>query len=242
MVPFPMGNQTRIKENKMKKLLGIVMGLGLACAANATIIANYEFTNDTTANVILPTSGDATTSDADVTAGSWTSGAGFTGAVTAAGSMFTSIGNGVTANNTLLSTAITNNDYFEVTIGATEGNEISYSELTFDALVANVARSATEYAIVSSINGYTEANVISSGSLTTTSAGYTVDLSGTEYQNVDTDTTFRIYVWGAGSTASSSLTSFDNIEFTGTVIPEPATIGMLGLGSVALLAFRRRIK
>ena len=39
----------------------------------------------------------------------------------------------------------------------------------------------------------------------------------------------------------AAVTWVDNIAFTGTVIPEPATIGMLGLGALITLVIRRRL-
>ena len=39
----------------------------------------------------------------------------------------------------------------------------------------------------------------------------------------------------------AAVTWVDNIAFTGTVIPEPATIGMLGFGALITLGIRRRL-
>ena len=49
-------------------------------------------------------------------------------------------------------------------------------------------------------------------------------------------------IWGPGEALPSGAAYLDNfVVDSGTIIPEPATIGLLGLGSLALLRKRRRV-
>jgi hypothetical protein len=49
----------------------------------------------------------------------------------------------------------------------------------------------------------------------------------------------EVFNFGVYAEVNSGAAFFDDSNLTFTAIPEPATIGMLGLGSVALMAFRR---
>lgn len=52
--------------------------------------------------------------------------------------------------------------------------------------------------------------------------------------------TFRLYI-NEDAAGEAKAMALDNISFDVTVIPEPATIGMLGIGSLLVLLIRRRI-
>jgi hypothetical protein len=74
-------------------------------------------------------------------------------------------------------------------------------------------------------------------SLTSTS----FDLSGVPSLQSRTNTTqFRFYVYDNSTVTTKVLRArVDNITVNGSVIPEPVTIGMLGLGSLIVLTLRR---
>lgn len=67
------------------------------------------------------------------------------------------------------------------------------------------------------------------------------DLEGDEGQNLTGDVYFRVYAAGSnddGDAGNSLL--FGNLTITGDVVPEPATMAMLGIGGLAALLRRRK--
>ena len=248
----------------MKKIIGLMMGLGLAVAANADIIAGYDFGTPT-----AMTNG-ATTVESGVSA-SVVSGAGgasaFAGQYTlgdntglaASGTTFgsTEAGNfgGTSENLTAgsLAGAITANDYMTFTIIADEAGTLNVSGFSLASTIASLTnnRPAEFFNVLAQANGgstWGAANALTSDQETTVVQGLSdwddtfIDLSGNaSLQGIDS-VEFRIYMWGGNGTAASSRVNFDQIVVEGSVIPEPATIGLLGLGAVALLALRRRVR
>lgn len=196
----------------------------------STILAGYDFTGG---------SASVSTNNSKIIAGDWSTR--FTDAFNGGegdrtgkdaegnsvfsvdgGSMITSIGAGVTKSNNSLQTAINNADYFSVTITPKEGFKMNLASFTFMAVIANANRSAKLWAVTSNIGGHTVAAALGTGSISgldrsAYSDKIIVDLSEPQFQNIATATEFRIYAYGAGSVASVSLTSYDNIALNGTV-------------------------
>jgi len=97
-------------------------------------------------------------------------------------------------------------------------NNVNIFDANWDSVLWSIERTgAAEYTLAISVNGGAEKSWVHS--------------SGGEM--TDTFDTFVLYQ----STGIASFT-LDNVQVS--VIPEPATIGMLGLGGVTLLMFRRR--
>ena len=70
-----------------------------------------------------------------------------------------------------------------------------------------------------------------------TATSSTIDLTGSQYQNLTGDVTFY---WAAGGPGSGDI-EFDNIVVNGTVaVTEAASAALLGLGGLALILRRRK--
>lgn len=67
------------------------------------------------------------------------------------------------------------------------------------------------------------------------------DLEGDEGQNLTGDVYFRIYAAGSGTDGDpGNSLLLGNLTITGDVVPEPATLGLLGIGGLGVLLRRRR--
>lgn len=153
----------------------------------------------------------------------------------------------VTSNSK--SDALQDGSYFSFEIEPVAGTPLSLSNLTF--LSATTAGS--EYAFTgtvfvrSSVDGFATdlAEFTRSSTTATTAANYVsraVDLSGAAFQNLTAPVTFRLYFWDDSSTLTSTNTGVvhrvDDIIVNS--VPEPGSVGLLGLGALSLLVRRRR--
>jgi hypothetical protein len=105
--------------------------------------------------------------------------------------------------------------------------------------------------LLSSATGFTAANSLGTASLfaanTASNFLVNVDLSGvTALQGVNSAVEFRIYYVNASTSTSQALgflgdgnTGTYDVALQGSVVPEPATVGMLGLGALVTLLIRR---
>jgi len=251
----------------MKPSLIIIIA-SIITEGTATVVANYDFSNSGTPTDLPNTFAEPLTSDPNITASSFSNGPGFTGSVVVApgistgsdslgntgygtgnGFLYANRGSGVNTNGTEAE-AFTDGEYFEVTITPETNYEINFTTLSFYSWVNNKNRGADQFTVTSSIDGHSLLNAIGVGEISPNSSGvtannalsYNINLSAPQFQNIDTSTTFRIYVWSGGSTTSSSLVGFDNLVFDGdvSIIPEPSTTIILGAGLGALVMRRRR--
>ncbi len=135
------------------------------------------------------------------------------------------------------SAAINNNRYFEFTL--TPGTGYTFASL--DTLVFDWARGGDQgtrgiYAYVST-----------DGFATSTKIGQQVNSSGTAWNigqsynigltNVTGPVVFRFYSRAEG--ADNRDMRFDNIVVNGTLIPEPASLALMGIGGLLMLSRRR---
>ena len=151
------------------------------------------------------------------------------------------------------------NDYFSFTLTPDAGKTASYDNIyTRFVMNAGGADAAMNFTLMSSQTGFTtnSSSILGSFNIATLAAveGYNPSVHTTDFdvsgvvalQNVATATEFRIYTWkdyggnriGIGHTWSGL--SGDDLRVDGTVIPEPATLGLLGFVSAGMLWFRRR--
>lgn len=148
-----------------------------------------------------------------------------------------------------LAVAITNNDYITFNVEASSGFTMTLTNLSFVAGRADEAKSATDWAVMSSVDGFTDGDEV--GTLLVTGAqqagdlqSFNFDLTGTGYENIaaGTNVEFRIYMWGASGAKSSSRVQIDNVLLQGTtsVVPEPGTFALLaGLTGLTSAMLRR---
>jgi len=149
-----------------------------------------------------------------------------------------------------LANAIAGGHYIEISISATAGYELNLSSIEMNGQTSGTGW--TDAVFMSSIAGYTAGNELDTvtgiadvtGGLDTDASGWgaPIDLSGAAYQGLTGTTTFRIYGWGATSGAGVSYIrnlSGDDFVINGSVVPEPATIAMFGIGGLIAFIVRR---
>lgn len=236
----------------MKIKIQYIASLAAACVAmshsHAAVIAEYDFNTDL----------NASTADANITAGAVTSGAGISGSGRSSfsNSLFAQTGATSTAS-IRVGTAIANDDYFSVTMGADSGYYMDLDSITLDYGYTNNSGSFgvkdLKAYIFSSVDGFVDAgDILGSEVIQTTvdnnslqypggSPGLTVDLSAYSYVWSGGEIEFRIYL--ADNTNSSAYVHrIDNVTLNGTVavVPEPSSTALLGLGGLAVLLRRKR--
>ena len=225
----------------MKKMLGIAgMILALAAGAQAALVI-VDFTNDpgsndntgagiSTTNPIFDDFdfGDGRT--ADIT-------------VTTAGSGINSIAVGIGADGGTEAGRIGANEDLTITFSDFKGG-LTASDISFSGFVASTLGSSGVFVIESGdvfdING---AALTGSDAGDGAAADLNFHYDTYVYQNLDSGGTVALNGSDALvldlTTDAGSGYRLQGLSLT--VIPEPATIGMLGLGTVGLLAFRRRM-
>ncbi|MFP4140257.1 MAG: PEP-CTERM sorting domain-containing protein [Planctomycetota bacterium] len=127
----------------------------------------------------------------------------------------------------------------EFTLDAADGYTVDYSHIAFK-IDSEIATDDDEWYVSSDIFGE-----IAAGDITTDVDGNgnwtlaDVDLSGeSQLKGVD-EVTFTIGFRDA-ATGTYSNVRIDKIQVEGTVVPEPATMALLGLGGLGMLIRRKR--
>ncbi|CAN5544079.1 hypothetical protein BH09VER1_BH09VER1_24450 [soil metagenome] len=105
------------------------------------------------------------------------------------------------------SSALDSNDYFSFTLDANTGFEIDFVSFVYTGQASGTG--PTQFSLRSSLDNYAAA--IGSAS----KAGTTISLSDAAYQNLTSPITFRLYAWGASSSAGTY--SINDFTFNGVV-------------------------
>jgi hypothetical protein len=199
----------------------------------ADLIVGYDFSFASTA----PSSvySGITTSNVQL-AGGW-------GAASGSGTLFIS-------NPTNVPTAaISTSQYVSVEVNPLLDNTVSYDSVSFrfggDNTSAGTDCTFT-LELRSSLDNYTSvlgttsyAALRSSGQLNFTTTSFDLSVIPS-FQEVSSPTTFRFYVYDNSNVNTTKIAvRLDDISVYGSVIPEPATIGMLGLGMLIVITARR---
>jgi hypothetical protein len=148
--------------------------------------------------------------------------------------------------------AVTASDYVTFTIDVNSGKSVSFTNLSFYSLrnFTTGVGAPDQFAIRTSQDNYAADVSAGTMAITAQATNYvfslnTLALSGvSNLQSVTNSTQFRIYMWvssGSIDVVANRTLYLDNLTVEGTVttIPEPATIGMLGLGALVTLMVRR---
>ncbi len=234
------------EKPRMKHTLKTFLLLGLACAANAKIIAGYDFTltsGDTTPAPTVVASGATATDIVGMGGASGfsvnTTNGDNTG-LAASGTTFGSTAGGSFSaasefmTGTSLAGAITDNDYITFTVTANVAGSLDLTGFSIDKAINTTFpdRVANEWNVLAKVNGdssaWSASDALLATSLTTTAPqgllpfeSTFIDLSpttsfGTKFQGI-TSVEFRVYMWGANGTAFSNATRIDQVVVEGSV-------------------------
>lgn len=122
------------------------------------------------------------------------------------------------ATTTSFAAAVAEDNYMTFTVTPSTGVNLDLSVITFKASTSTID-SVDEYAVTDELgNLIGSAATISTIGQTTTYQSVSVDLSGSEYQNLTEATTFRIYAWGRGTTSTGgTLAMVDKVTLHGSI-------------------------
>lgn len=208
--------------------LALVAPLAIGASANAAVIASYDFTNESLASDVSPSNAAAS----DFSDGSGYSNTSFDGddrEVAGAGSG----GNAATNSD--------NGEYFFFTVTADAGYELNLDGIELDAQRAGSSPDRITVFALPDGDDSLEATIVDNQRLNTTFTNYGggANLQGAAFQSLDS---IEIRVVFHGNNQGGGFNEVDNVVLTGesVLIPEPASLALLGLGGLCLLPRRRR--
>ena len=220
----------------------MVVALGLVQEVAAEVIASYGFNDSAISSDAQP----------NTSAGIFSNGSGV--------NPFTYSGLGIPAKSADLNNsgfyqtsrtgAIAQDDYLSFSVGVDSSYAVGFGSLSFYTLrdATGGAGAPDSYSVFTSQDGFATSVGTDIGGIVattdTTFTQHTLDLSGfANLQSVTDSTEFRVYMWTTTGIAGSSQRQFrlDEVVLDGTVIPEPAAMGLLGIAAAGLLFSRRML-
>ncbi len=244
-----------------RKTLSLVLAAGvttgLATAASAAVLSQYTIPNDTTltptteaagvAASNLTDGGTGTFGGLDRTIGSDSSNLTSSTGVTVQGSAVFANGtsSGAVARKgypTSFSSPVTaSTRYIQFTLAPESGTTISLSSITLDAAKGGTS-STRSFRLGYSTDGFTTATDLGGADFGSTPGAwafgnFSFDVSAiTALQTTSNTVTFRLFGKVPGD---NTQIGYDNITINGSVVPEPASLALLGLGGLGLIGRRR---
>jgi hypothetical protein len=224
----------------MKKSLTIALMIGLSEWAGASVIFSTDFESAIQPGAV----GTAVTANGTVASGytvsTFTQGAGYPGMLrlitNSTVSYFLCVpagaNPGVGAVQTLAD-AVANNEYFEFSV--TAPTEVDFTGIKFSYVGTGSAQTGG-ITLRSSADSYT-ANLGTATGVMTSKYPVAVNLSAVSGFTDLSTVTFRLYFYDNYVGSQNRYIGIDDIEVS--AIPEPATIGMLGLGALITILLRR---
>ena len=165
---------------------------------------------------------------------------------------------------TLADVLAANTSFLTFKIAPDAGQQLDLDTISFDFWAGQGNQSADMVSVFTSVDGFSSvANVVGTfdqGPVGNTSDGtiagsgasatyagidnVTLNFTGTQFDSIAGEVEVRLYFYsgedGLDGNANRRYSVIDNLVLSGTVIPEPGTLVLAALGSVMVLARRRR--
>ena len=245
-----------VKRLRMRSVVAAVVALlGGAVSSNAAIIARYDMESSSSATI---GSSVVTVKDANVTASNITrSGSGLSAGPSS--SAYGDNGSPPAAPFTTTADSDPNSVYFDFSsVDSTPISTSNYINFTLTPAAGKLmditsmqimmARESTNTLLYDVRSSLTGATSLASGSVTTTVSNadgafqlIDIDVSDPAFTGITPGSGVEFRILVAGSTAATqNRFRIDKFDIQGSV-PEPASLGLLGMATIGLLARRRRV-
>lgn len=206
-------------------LVGAVCALSLS-RAGATVSALYQFTSNT---------GVSSDTDTNSTAGLFTFSSGYGPGTTFTGGAVHFPGGGADLGVANESTAISDGRYSSFHVDF--ASQIDLVTLSF-SLASGTSGQAINWALLSSVGGFTSADNIATGSTSSTTAStQTATFAGASFEDLSS-VTFELVLWNGFTTPGGPNATLDNVTLdtspSASSVPEPGVAALTMAGLVAV--------